>query len=79
MPAPGAEVRVRQASGDGLEAYSDADGNFYVPRGTMRALVSPAHPGVRDLTNMALMMDVINDADCNSCHRAGGQTPLNLP
>jgi hypothetical protein len=78
-PAQMVEMRVLQANGVGLSAYSDGDGNFFVPRGASAPLASPAHPGVRDAMSMALMSDVINDADCNSCHRAGGQTPLNLP
>jgi hypothetical protein len=80
MPAPGVQVRVRQADGNALEAFSDDDGNFFVLRDTAptHMLVAPAHPGVRNANGMALMTDVINDADCNSCHRAGGQAPLNI-
>jgi hypothetical protein len=77
-PAGSVEVRVREANGNGLSAFSDADGNFYVLRGGRGPLVSPARGGVRDAANVHLMVNLINNGDCNSCHKTGGQAPLNV-
>lgn len=77
-PTPMAEVRVVQSNGVGLAAYSDADGNFFFPRGQNGPLSAPAAAGVRDAKGEAPMSNVFNDGDCNSCHRQGGQAPVNL-
>ena len=74
---PQAEVRVRDAQGHAVSAYTDADGNFYVLAGT--TLVAPWHAGARDATGTMLMTNVINDGNCNSCHTAAGQGRLVLP
>ncbi len=76
---PMAEVRVVQASGAALSAYSDADGNFFFVRGANGPLAPPVAGGVRDAKATALMTNVFNDGDCNSCHRLGGEVPVNLP
>jgi hypothetical protein len=78
-PTPMAEVRVIQANGVALTAYSDADGNFFFPEGQNGPLSAPAAAGVRDAKGEAPMSNVFNDGDCNSCHRQGGQAPVNLP
>ena len=78
-PTPMAEVRVIQANGAVLTAYSDADGNFFFPRGQNDPLSAPAAAGVRDAKGEAPMANVFNDGDCNSCHRLGGEAPVNLP
>ena len=78
-PTPMAEVRVVQANGVALTAYSDADGNFFFPRGQNGPLSAPAAAGVRDAKGEAPMSNVFNDGDCNSCHRLGGQAPVSLP
>ena len=78
-PQPMAEVRVIQANGVALTAYSDADGNYFFPQGQNGPLSAPAAAGVRDAKGEAPMSNVFNDGDCNSCHRQGGQAPVNLP
>jgi len=78
-PLPMAEVRVIEATGNPLVVHTDGDGNFFFPRGTRGPLASPAHGGARDAKGAELMTNVFNDGDCNSCHRAGGQAPINLP
>jgi hypothetical protein len=78
-PTPMAEVRVIQANGVALSAYSDGDGNFFLPQGQNGPLSPPAAAGVRDAKGEAPMSNVFNVGDCNSCHRQGGQAPVNLP
>jgi hypothetical protein len=78
-PTPMAEVRVVQADGVALTAYSDADGNYFFPQGANGPLSAPAAAGIRDAKGEASMANVFNDGDCNSCHRQGGQAPVNLP
>jgi hypothetical protein len=79
-PAPMVEVRVLQANGSATSVFTDADGNFYfgTPQGAP-PLAAPAQAGVRDANGEMTMTNVFNDGDCNSCHRAGGQAPINLP
>jgi hypothetical protein len=78
-PTPMVEVRVVQANGVALTTYSDNDGNFFFPRGQNGPLSAPAAAGVRDAKGEGPMVNVFNDGDCNSCHRQGGQAPVNLP
>jgi hypothetical protein len=77
-PAPSAEIRVREANGNILTAFSDADGNFFVLRNARGPLVSPARAGARDAKSVHLMVNLINNGDCNSCHKQGGQARLNV-
>ncbi len=77
-PAPSAEIRVREANGNILTTFSDADGNFFVPRNARGPLVSPARGGARDGKSVHLMVNLINNGDCNSCHKPGGQARLNV-
>jgi hypothetical protein len=78
-PTPQAEVRVVQANGAALSAYSDADGNFFFLRSASPPLDAPVAGGVRDSNGAALMVNVFNVGDCNSCHHSGGEAPVNLP
>jgi hypothetical protein len=78
-PTPMAEVRVVQANGEGLSAYSDADGNFFLAQAALAPLSAPAEAAVRDANGSVAMTNVFNVGDCNSCHRVGGQAPVNLP
>jgi hypothetical protein len=78
-PTAQAEVRVVQADGSQLVAYTDQNGNFYFMASPGAALAPPASAGVRDATGAISMVNVFNDGDCNSCHRLGGEPPINLP
>jgi hypothetical protein len=76
-PASSVEVRVLDASGVALHAYSDGDGNFFFPATPQTTkLAAPAHAGLRDATSTRTMTNLINDADCNGCHRSGGEARL---
>jgi hypothetical protein len=61
------EVRVADASGKGVSAHSDADGNFWVQG---PALALPAHAGARVAGKALAMGSVVDKADCNGCHDA---------
>jgi hypothetical protein len=76
---PSAEVRVVQANGSQLVSYTDQNGNFFFLQTASGPLVPPASAGVRDATNAISMTNVFNDGDCNSCHRLGGEAPINIP
>jgi hypothetical protein len=78
-PAPRVEVRVRDAQGNGLSAYSDNDGNFFFERGQRPALAVPARAGMRDANDTKLMNNLMSEGDCNSCHKTGGLALLNVP
>ncbi len=72
------EVRVVDANGTGLSAYSDTDGNFWIPNNT--ALATPGQAGARDGNgNLALMPASVQTGGCNSCHNGTVQPPLHLP
>jgi hypothetical protein len=73
------EVRVLGANGVGISAYSDGDGNFYYPLSAQQTSISPpAHGGLRDATTTRTMNNLLNDADCNGCHKPGGEPRLHL-
>jgi hypothetical protein len=78
-PAARVEVRVRDAQGNALSAYSDNDGNFFLERGARGPLAVPARAGARDLDDTKLMQNLMSEGDCNSCHRTGGLPFLNIP
>jgi hypothetical protein len=77
-PAPSAEIRVREGNGNILTTFSDADGNFFVLRNGRGPLLPPARAGARDAKSLHLMVNLINNGDCNSCHKPGGQARLNV-
>jgi hypothetical protein len=78
-PAPRVEIRVRDAQGNGLTAYSDNDGNFFLERGARAPLAVPARAGARDLEDTRIMNNLMSEGDCNSCHKTGSLPPLNVP
>jgi hypothetical protein len=79
MPAVGAEVRVRDAAGNAVSAWTDADGNFFIR--TSGAVTFPALVGVRKDAVTAAMAGSISDGRCasSSCHVAGKQDAIHLP
>jgi hypothetical protein len=70
---------MRDNASKTASTYTDVNGNFFVLKGDAGALLSPAHPGVRDATYASLMTGAINSGNCNNCHKTGGQTPINVP
>lgn len=81
-PAAQVEIRLRDAAGKAVSAYTDANGNFFV-RGTAATaagITLPAHTGARDGTTTKLMSATITSGDCNSsgCH-GGGQGWVHVP
>jgi hypothetical protein len=79
MPAPGVEVRARDAAGNAVSAFTDQDGNFYIPN--PGAVTLPAHIGVRNTATTKLMSGTIASGTCasSSCHVAGKQGSIHLP
>jgi hypothetical protein len=69
VPAVGVEVRVYDAKGATMCAYTDADGNFFF-RGAPFA--APAYVGVRDALRTHLMTGTITSGDCNNATCHGG-------
>lgn len=79
IPAPQVEVALRDGAGVTRTAYTDANGNFFLLASGAGTLATPALGGVRDATSTRLMVGAVNAANCNDCHKAGGQTPINVP
>lgn len=79
MPAPGVEVRARDAAGNAVSAFTDQDGNFYISN--PGAVTLPAHVGVRNAATTKLMSSTIGSGTCasGSCHVAGKQGSIHLP
>ncbi|MDB5216848.1 MAG: hypothetical protein JWO86_4775 [Myxococcaceae bacterium] len=79
IPAPGVEVRARDNAGNAVSAWTDQDGNFYVP--SAGAVTMPAHIGVRNAATTKLMSSTISSGTCASsaCHVAGKQGAIHLP
>lgn len=78
-PSASSEVRIRESNGTATSVYTDADGNFFYPKGARGPLAAPVHGGARDAKTTLLMNNVFSEGDCNSCHRTGGEGPLALP
>jgi hypothetical protein len=78
-PASSVEVRVLDGAGHAASAYTDQDGNFYLPAGT-GGVTLPAHVGVRDAANVKTMSAQIAAGSCaaSACHVAGKQGPIHL-
>jgi hypothetical protein len=79
MPAPSVEVRVRDAAGNAASAYTDQDGNFYLPPGS-GGVKLPANIGVRNAATTKTMTVTISAGACASggCHVTGSQGPIHL-
>jgi hypothetical protein len=79
MPAPMVEVRVRDAAGNAASAYTDQDGNFYLPSGS-GSVKLPANVGIRDGVTTKTMSATISNGSCasSSCHVAGKQGVIHL-
>ncbi len=74
QPAARVEVRIVDANNKSVSAYTDADGNFFIPFATSGALAYPAKAGARDADTVKLMTAGSMNGNCNSCHRTGGST-----
>lgn len=68
-PAPGVEVRVRDAAGKDFVVYSDTAGNFW-QLGKPSTFAWSAHTGVRDATDSVSMIGDFKTPGCNAsnCH-----------
>ena len=79
LPAPGVEVRARNAAGVAVSAWTDQDGNFYMP--SSGGVTLPASIGVRNAATTKVMSSSIATGTCASsaCHVAGKQGPIHLP
>lgn len=77
--AAGAEVRVVDAAGTARSVYSDAEGNFWLPRSDL-AGQPPFQLGARDAWNERIMPLVQPSLNCNqaACH-GGPVGPIQLP
>jgi hypothetical protein len=77
--APQIEVRVRDAAGKAVSAYSDNLGNFYVTQNaaTNAGVTFPVSVGIRNATSTELMSATITSGDCNSstCHGGAEEFP----
>jgi hypothetical protein len=71
MPAAQVEIRVRDTNGKALSAYTDANGNFFMPLNPNGDLAFPAHAGGRDTNTTKLMNATVANGNCNGCHKAG--------
>jgi hypothetical protein len=80
IPAAGIEVRVRDATGNALSAYTDSDGNFYLRKPAASTFNYPAHTAVRDATKMTGMVATIANGNCASagCHVVAAAGPIHL-
>jgi hypothetical protein len=76
-PVPMIEVRVRESNGTGTSAMTDDDGNYYFIRN--QPFNPPVMGGVRNAATTNLMTNIINNGDCNSCHKVGGEGHLHIP
>jgi hypothetical protein len=75
-PVAGAEVRLVDASGKAVSAYTSSTGTFY--SGTTFA--APAHVGARSATASSEMLSELQAADgaCSSCHCTGANCTVGL-
>lgn len=79
MPAAQIEIRLRDANGKGLSAYSDANGNFFLPLNPNGDLAFPVHAGGRDANTKKLMNATTTNGNCNGCHKPGAQGHIVVP
>ncbi len=75
-PLAAVEVRIANPSGGELaRAYTNADGNFWVPYPTVpagaEAIPSGSYVGIRDATRVRLMDAVLAGTNDGACQRAG--------
>ena len=79
MPAAGVEVRARNAAGTAVSAWTDQDGNFYMP--TSGGVAFPASVGVRNAATTKVMSASLGAGTCaaSACHVTGKQGPIHLP
>jgi hypothetical protein len=76
MPAANIEIRMIDTNGVAKSSYTDANGNFFFPSGT---IAGPAKVGVRDATATHLMSGGVSNGNCSSssCH-GGSQGVIHL-
>ena len=75
----GAEIRVVDTAGAVHTTYSGTNGTFHM---TGKPLTSGAHVGARNATSKALMISVVTNGGCSSCHCTGAgctTTAIHLP
>jgi hypothetical protein len=79
-PAPRVEVRLRDANGKALSAYTDNDGNFFFKLDPDGDFVLPAQVGARNAQATQHMLAPIAGGNCNGCHSpAGGAPRIHVP
>jgi hypothetical protein len=78
-PAPQIQVALRDNAGNTIAVYTDANGNFFAYAAEAGTLTPPEHVGVRSANHTNLMTGAINAANCNDCHKIGGQPPIHIP
>src|SRR5688572_2984374 len=65
QPAPNVEVRIIDANNKAVTAYTNADGNFFIPFATSGALAFPVKGGARDADTTKLMKGTAANGNCN--------------
>lgn len=74
----GAEVRLVDANNNAISVHTGSNGNFH----SSTPWAAPAHVGVRNATNVALMVTALqaSNGGCNGCHATGGTVAkIHLP
>lgn len=80
-PAAQVEVRLRDAAGNAVSAYTDANGNFFVRAAAAAALVFPVQTGARNAAATRAMSATIANGACNSaaCHGSAATGFVHVP
>jgi hypothetical protein len=78
-PAAKVEVRMRDATGKALSAWTDNDGNFFFPLDPDGDLGDLANAGLRNGKGTKLMSSTVAVGDCNGCHKASAVGRLVAP
>ena len=80
-PAAQVEVRLRDAAGKAVSAFTDANGNFFVRAADAAALVFPVQAGARNAATTQTMSATIANGACNSaaCHGSAATGFIHVP
>lgn len=80
-PAAQVEVRLRDAAGNAVSAYTDASGNFFVRAAAAAALTFPVQTGARNTATTRAMSATIANGACNSaaCHGSAATGFIHVP
>jgi len=75
------EVRLRDAAGNAVSAYTDANGSFFVRAAAAAALVFPVQTGARNAATTRAMSATIANGACNSaaCHGSAATGFIHVP